>query len=155
MKKETFDYALKSTWQLVTKMYNKEALKFESTMSSGFALLSINANGTPSTDLGPKMGMESTSLSRLLKTMEERGLITRTRNPNDGRSVLVKLTKFGLLKREDSKSVVIGFNNEINKNLSKNKIENFYEVISKISEVAKEYEFFKKSEIILTNKKTK
>ena len=134
MKKETFDYALKSTWQLVTKMYNKEALKFESTMSSGFALLSINANGTPSTDLGPKMGMESTSLSRLLKTMEERGLITRTRNPNDGRSVLVKLTKFGLLKREDSKSVVIGFNNEINKNLSKNKIENFYEVISKISE---------------------
>ena len=46
MKKETYDYALKSTWQLVSNMYNKEALKFESTMVIGFALLSIDQKGS-------------------------------------------------------------------------------------------------------------
>ena len=81
MKHETFESALRSTWQLVSKMYNKEALKFDSTMATGFALLSIDAKGTPSTNLGPKMGMESTSLSRLLKVMEKRELIKRIKNP--------------------------------------------------------------------------
>ena len=58
MRHETFESALRSTWQLVSKMYNKEALHFDSTMAMGFALLSIDPDGTPSTNLGPKMGME-------------------------------------------------------------------------------------------------
>ena len=95
MKHETFDSALRSTWQLVSKMYNKEASKFDSTMATRFALLSIDAEGTPSTNLGPKMGMEPTSLSRLLNAMEKRELIIRSKNPNDGRSVLIHLTPFG------------------------------------------------------------
>jgi DNA-binding MarR family transcriptional regulator len=155
MKKGTYDYALKSTWQLVSNMYNREALKFESTMVSGFALLSIEHKGISVTELGPKMGMESTSLSRLLNTMEERKLIKRTKNPEDGRGVIIKLTKFGKLKREDSKSVVMGFNKEIDKNLNNNEIKNFYKVINRISEVAKHYEFFKKGQVIMTTKKIK
>ena len=71
MRHETFESALRSTWQLVSKMYSKEALQFDSTMAMGFALLSIDSEGTPSTNLGPKMGMEPTSLSRLLNAMEE------------------------------------------------------------------------------------
>ena len=155
MKEETYDYALKSTWQLVSNMYNREALKFESTMVSGFALLSIEHKGISVTELGPKMGMESTSLSRLLNTMEERKLIKRTKNPEDGRGVIIKLTKFGKLKREDSKSVVMCFNKEIDKNLNNNEIKNFYKVINRISEVAKHYEFFKKGQVIMTTKKIK
>ncbi len=155
MKKETYDYALKSTWQLVSNMYNKEALKFESTMVTGFALLSIEPRGTAVTELGPKMGMESTSLSRLINSMEERKLIKRTKNPKDGRGVIIKLTKFGQLKREDSKSVVIGFNKEVDEKLNKNEIKNFHKVIYRISEVAKKYEFFKKGQIIMTTKKIK
>jgi len=58
MKNETFDSALRSTWNLVSKMYNKESSKFDSTMATGFALLSIDSEGTPSTTLGPKMGMD-------------------------------------------------------------------------------------------------
>ena len=47
MSKETFDSALRSTWQMVSKMYNKEAGKFDSTMATGFALLSLDPEGTP------------------------------------------------------------------------------------------------------------
>ena len=142
MKKETFDSALRSTWNLVSRMYNKEASKFDSTMATGFALLSIDAGGTPSTTLGPKMGMESTSLSRLLNTMEERNLIYRSQNPDDGRSILVHLTSFGKEKRDDSKGVVLHFNKIIEESLSPEKINIFFEVMNKIKEKTQNFEYF-------------
>ena len=147
MKQETFDSALRSTWQLVSKMYNKEASKFDSTMATGFALLSIDAEGTPSTSLGPKMGMEPTSLSRLLNKMEKRGLIIRSRNPNDGRSVLIHLTSFGRQKREDSKAVVLNFNEELNNKLSTQKVEHFFEVIQSIKKTTLQFEYFKENKL--------
>ena len=147
MKQETFDSALRSTWQLVSKMYNKEASKFDSTMATGFALLSIDAEGTPSTSLGPKMGMEPTSLSRLLNKMEKRGLIIRSRNPNDGRSVLIHLTSFGRQKREDSKAVVLNFNEELNNKLSTQKVEHFFEVIQSIKNTTLQFEYFKENKL--------
>jgi hypothetical protein len=52
----------------VQKMYNEEAGTKGSTMATGFALISIDPEkGTRSTALGPKMGIEATSLSRTLK----------------------------------------------------------------------------------------
>ena len=142
MKQETFDSALRSTWQLVSRMYNKEASKFDSTMATGFALLSIDPDGTPSTTLGPKMGMESTSLSRLLSTMEQRKLIYRTQNPNDGRSVLIHLTSFGKEKRDDSKAVVLHFNKKIEDSLNAEKINIFFEVMNCIKENSQSFEHF-------------
>ena len=111
-------------------------------MATGFALLSIDPKGTPSTNLGPKMGMEPTSLSRLLSTMEERKLIYRTQNPNDGRSVLIHLTSFGKEKRDDSKAVVLNFNQKIEKSLDSDKINTFFEVMNCIKENAQIFEHF-------------
>ena len=129
MKEKTIDYVLRTTWLAVTKMYNEEAAKFESTMATGFALLSIDPEkGTPSTSLGPKMGMEATSLSRTLKMMEERGLIIRKPNPEDGRGVLIFLTDFGKEKRAYSREKVLTFNDTIKNSISKEKLDNFYEV---------------------------
>ena len=77
-------------------MYNEQASKHDSTMATAFVLLNIDyENGTPSTALGPQMGMEPTSLSRILKRMEELGLIERKPNPEDGRGVIIHLTEFG------------------------------------------------------------
>ncbi|MDB2342291.1 MarR family transcriptional regulator [Flavobacteriaceae bacterium] len=144
MKHETFESALRSTWQLVSKMYNKEALKFESTMAMGFALLSIDAEGTPSTNLGPKMGMEPTSLSRLLNAMEDRGLISRTKNPKDGRGVLIHLTPFGKVHRENSKAVVLDFNGKIDLQLTQEQVQHFFEVIECIRKTILNFEHFNK-----------
>ena len=144
MRHETFESALRSTWQLVSKMYNKEALHFDSTMAMGFALLSIDPDGTPSTNLGPKMGMESTSLSRLLNAMEERGLINKIKNPNDGRGVLIHLTPFGKENRENSKTVVLNFNERIDNQLTNEKINHFFEVIECIRETTLNFEHYNK-----------
>ena len=130
-KLKTFDYALRSTWQSVANMYNKEACKYDSTMSAGFALLSIESFGTPSTALGPKMGIENTSLSRLLNSLEEKRLIERKPNPKDGRGRLIYLTKLGFEKRELSKKIVLGFNKSITNKLSNIRIElllNFFSI---------------------------
>jgi DNA-binding MarR family transcriptional regulator len=143
MKEKTIDYILRSTWIAVTKMYNEEANKKGSSMATGFALLSIDADsGTPSTALGPKMGVESTSLSRTLKTMETKGLITRERNPNDGRSVLIHLTEFGVEMREFSKYVVLSFNEAIKDNISEEDLNTFIKVTDKINELISEKMIF-------------
>lgn len=136
MKDRTIDYMLRTTWLAVQKMYNEEAAKFGSTMATGFTLLSIDRDkGTASTSLGPKMGMEATSLSRILKTMEAKGLIERKPNPEDGRGVIIHLTEFGLAKREDSKERVLAFNEAIKKNISEEKLKHFYEVADLINEL--------------------
>ncbi len=111
-------------------------------MAMGFALLNIDAIGTPSTALGPRLGMESTSLSRLLNNMEKKKLIVRKQNPNDGRGVLIFLTEFGKDKRDDSRSVVLNFNNHITSQLNKQQIRNFLEVSECILRESKKFENF-------------
>ena len=136
MKDKTIDYLLRTTWLAVNKMYNEEAAKFGSTMATGFTLLSIDPeDGTPSTSLGPKMGMEPTSLSRILKTMDELGLIERKPNPEDGRGVLIHLTEFGREKREYSRERVLTFNDTIKNTISEEKLNHFYEVAETITEL--------------------
>ena len=144
MKEKTIDYVLRATWMAVSKMYNEEAGKAGSTMSTGFALLSIDPeNGTPSTSLGPKMGMEATSLSRILKTMEDKGLILRKKNPKDGRSVLIYLTNFGREMREYSKKVVLRFDDAVKENVSEEDLKTFIEVANTILNLISEKKIYK------------
>lgn len=135
-KEQTIDHALRATWQAVAKMYNEQAGKYDSTMAMAFALLNIDIeNGTASTALGPLMGMEPTSLSRILKNMEERNFIYREKNPVDGRGVLIKLTKLGIEKRTTSREHVILFNAKIKNHISEEKINHFFEVTEIINDL--------------------
>ncbi|WP_178988754.1 MarR family winged helix-turn-helix transcriptional regulator [Winogradskyella schleiferi] len=150
MKDKTIDYILRTTWLAVNKMYNEEASQFGTTMATGFALLSIDPEkGTPSTSLGPKMGMEATSLSRTLKTMEANGLIERKPNPEDGRGVLIFLTDFGREKRALSKDKVLTFNETIKANVSAEELANFTKVAEVINNMISNKQIYNKKEHIL------
>jgi len=143
MKDKTIDYILRATWQAVARMYNEEASKFEGSMAIGFALLSIDKeDGTPSTAISNRMGMEPTSLTRTLKTLEEKGLIYRKKNPDDGRGVLIYLTDLGKEKRELSKTTVIKFNEIIKQNIPEEKLQHFIEVAEIINELISEKKIF-------------
>jgi DNA-binding MarR family transcriptional regulator len=151
MKDKTIDYILRATWQAVSRMYNEEAAKYGATMATGFALLSMDKEkGTPSTALGPKMGMEATSLTRTLKSMEEKGLIQRKKNPDDGRGVLIYLTEFGKEKRELSKETVLKFNESVKKHVSDEKLQHFMEVSEIINELIQEKNIFNQTENEIT-----
>lgn len=144
MQHPTIDHVLRATWQAVAKMYHEEALKYGATMATGLALLSIDTeDGVPSTSLGPRMGMEATSLSRTLKSMEEKGLIKREPNPEDGRGVIIKLTKDGLEKRTFSKSLVKKFNEIIEETISESELNTFHKVANVIMGKLEDKSIFK------------
>lgn len=132
----SFDYLFRSTWQSISKMYNEEAIKRNSSMTIGFVLICIHyKNGTPSTMLGPKMGIEATSLSRTLNKMEEQNLIYREKNPEDGRGVIIKLTDKGKQQREISKEIVLKFNQTVAENVTKKQMDAFLNVTETIQEL--------------------
>ncbi len=136
MKDKTIDYILRHTWQNVSRMYNEEANKYGASMAVGFALLSIDKeHGTPSSAISSRMGMEATSFTRTLKTLEEKGLITKQKNPEDGRGVLIYLTELGKEKRELSKQTVLKFNEVVKNHLNHEQLNHFIEVSDTINQL--------------------
>src|SRR5690554_8145873 len=98
-------------------------------MSIGFILLIVDKEGTPSTQLGPRMGMEPTSLSRTLKTMEKKGYIYRKTDGDDRRKVLIFLTPQGLELRREVRKVVKTFNEDLLKSIPIEKLKAVLEVM--------------------------
>lgn len=135
-REETIDHNIKTTWHAIARMYNQQASKYGLTMSMGFVLLNIDsAEGTPATKIAPQMGLESRSLTRLLKSMEEKELIYRQGDNIDKRSVRIFLTKNGKRKKEKSKEVVLKFNESVQKDISKEKLMVFFEVLQSINKM--------------------
>ena len=133
---DTLDYNIRKTWYNISKIYNKTASEYMSSMSMGMVLLNIDIiEGTQSTQLGPIMGMESTSLSRTLNKLEELGVIKRVRDDMDKRKTIIKLTELGQKRRVVAKNAVLEFNNTIFKHLSQNDIDNFFSSIRKINKI--------------------
>ena len=145
-KHKSIDHQLRATWQAVAKVYNEQAAKHDSTMATAFVLLNIDKEkGTPSTALGPLMGMEPTSLSRILKNMEDKGAISREKNPEDGRSVLIKLTDYGKEMRKVSKGHVIQFNETVINNVTEKDLEGFFKVTEVINKLIANKEIYKET----------
>ncbi len=144
LKEKTIDQLIRELWMSITKLYNEEAAKYGGTMSIGYVLLKIDPQiGTPSTALAPMLGMETTSLSRTLKNMEDKGLIFREKNPMDGRSVLIKLTDYGCQMREKSKETVLNFNAAINEKIDAQDLEVFKNVSTTMLDLVNERKIFK------------
>ncbi|MEL6558043.1 MAG: MarR family transcriptional regulator [Bacteroidota bacterium] len=143
-REETVDYNFKVTWHAITKMYNAYGAPFDITASTGFVLLNIDVeNGTPATKIAPLLGMESRSLTRMLKTFEEKGWIEKKPDPVDGRSVRIFLTPLGIEKRELSRLSVKEFNRKVREEVSDDQMEVFLEVVAKINNIIDDKELFK------------
>jgi len=142
-REETVDYNFKVTWHAITKMYNGYGAEFDITASTGFVLLNIDVdNGTPATKIAPLLGMESRSLTRMLKSFEEKGWVVKKPDPVDGRSVRIFLTPLGIKKRELSRLSVKEFNKKIRENVSEEDMNVFLDVVTRINEVIDDKELF-------------
>jgi DNA-binding MarR family transcriptional regulator len=138
--KETVDYHIKATWHGISRMYNQIAQKHDISQACGFVLINIDdVNGTPATKIAPLMGMEATSLTRLLKSMESDGLIFRQKDRFDGRMVRIFLTPKGVEKRKIARRVVRKFNNCVLASIPQSKLDVFFEVMGKINESIEEF----------------
>lgn len=137
---ETVDYHIKATWHSLSRMYNQIAADYGMSLTIGYVLINIRPEGTPATKIAPLMGMEPTSLSRLLKTMEEKQLIYREKDKDDKRVVRIFLTDEGVLKKKVAKMVIVKFNEEIHGQFSDEDLRVFFRVIEAINAFANEYE---------------
>ena len=134
---ETIDYNIRKTWHKISKMYNKTANEYMANMSLGMLILNIDIyDGTPSTQIGPLMGMESTSLSRSLANLEKRGVIVRKNDPHDKRKSIIKLTKYGIESRDIAKKSVLEFNKRVMQNFTQSEVDDFFTFLKKINKVA-------------------
>lgn len=141
-KKETTCSRIKQSWLAISRMYNNEAVKHELTTTTGFILLNIDSNeGTPSTQIGPLLGMEATSLTRTMNQLEERGIIKRKKDKLDARVVRMVLTEKGKKKKDVSKKTVKDFNKIISEKYSSSELEKFHEMLENITAIAIETKF--------------
>ncbi len=145
-REETVDFHLKTAWHAISRMYNQQAMKYGGTMSIGFALLNIHAEeGTPATKIGPLMGLEARSLTRLLKSMEEKGLIVRKTDEADKRSVRILLTREGKKRREKARETVLRFNEAVREVVPERKLEVFFDVVQHINRMIERSEIYDKA----------
>lgn len=134
-REETVDYVIKAAWHAIARMYHQKAAKHDITMSMGFVLLNIHSEGTPATKIAPLMGLEARSLSRLLKSMEEKGLIYRETDEADKRMVRIVLTKEGKKKKEKARETVLRFNEAVRSQVDPNRLNVFFQVLSDIQKI--------------------
>ena len=107
---DTIDFHVRFAWAGIARQYGQLAASRGTTMAMGQALLNFERGGTPSTQLGPRMGMEKTSLSRLLNNLEAQGMIERRADDADRRIVRIHLTAAGKKERDRARTAVRSFN---------------------------------------------
>jgi len=136
---ETVDSKLKSSWQIIGRMYNAEANKYGGTIAIGHFLLNIDSQeGAFASDIAPKLGMETTSLSRIINSLEKENMIIRKEDKDDKRKVKICLTDKGKKNKELAKNIVRKFNAHVEEKLGKKRIEEFFKTVNEISSLAEE-----------------
>ena len=131
---ETVDYNIKVAWHAISRMYNTQAAQNDITTSIGFVLLNIDQErGTPATKIAPLLGLETRSLTRILRSMEEKGLIYKQADSVDKRSVRIFLTPLGLEKKEVSRQTVRHFNLKIREKIPQSQLDVFFKVSAQIT----------------------
>lgn len=141
--RSTVCFNIKTSWHGIARMYNEQAVKHGITVSVAYVLLSIDEqNGTPATQIGPLVGMESGSLTRMLNSLEKEHLIVRKHDDKDKRLVKILLTDKGIQKRAIAKKVVKHFNGKVREAISEEKLAVFFEVIENINSMISEKQVF-------------
>lgn len=142
-KEETIDHQIKATWHAIARMYNQQAAKYGGTMSVGYVLLNINSEeGAPATKIAPQMGLEARSLTRILKSMEEKQLIYRAPDPRDKRGVRVFLTEKGIEMKKRARETVLRFNEVMRESIPEEKLMVFFDVLQTVNKTIEQNKIY-------------
>lgn len=103
---EQLCFALYSASRAFTRAYAPVLAPLGLTYPQYLVMLVLwDGDGVSVTELGARLGLDSGTLTPLLKRMEEAGLISRARDPDDERVVRVGLTKAGRALDQKAKDV--------------------------------------------------
>ncbi len=154
-KKRTVCFDMKLTWLNIARMYNFEAEHYGLSVSAAFLLLHIDDEGTQVTQLAPLLGMEASSMTRLLNNIEANGWIERRRdNSSDRRAVKIYLTETGKIARSVSKEKVKHFNQLVAEKVGESGLQAFFLVIDQINDLIRNNSIFNDNDQLILSAKS-
>ena len=92
-------------------LLRKLSSKFDLTLSQSLLLLYVPFEGITISDLSDKLGVDISTMTRNIQRIEKQGLIERSKNLDDKRSIKLNLSKRG-------KKIIALLNDDITNNLS-------------------------------------
>ena len=92
-------------------LLRKLSSKFDLTLSQSLLLLYVPFDGVTISDLSDKLGVDISTMTRNIQRIEKIGLIERSKNLNDKRSIKLHLSNRG-------KKIIALLNDDITNNLS-------------------------------------
>ena len=96
-------FALYSTSLAMNKLYRKLLRQLNLTYSQYLVMMVLWEQDEQTVSaLGERLFLDSATLTPLLKRMEQAGLITRTRSPDDERQVIIGLSEAGSALRHEA-----------------------------------------------------
>lgn len=99
-------FSLYSANHALTRLYRPLLAPFGLTYPQYLVLVALwEEDGQKVSDLGKRLDLETNTLTPLLKRMESAGYLTRRRNPEDERSLIVALTEKGRKLQAEAKEI--------------------------------------------------
>lgn len=136
---QPIDFLIKSSWHSIQRMYSEIARQNGISQAMGFALISIEKQGSTPSEISKNIGIKSISLTRVLNDLEKRNLITRNADKKDGRKVVLKLTDEGVIARKIISKIIADFNDLLNQRLSNEEKIALQKIIFKIESVTETF----------------
>jgi len=81
-------------------------------------------------ELGNHVYLDSGTMTPVLKKLESKGLLTRTRSKNDERNLIVRITEKGLNLRDEALKIPVRMGSCVN--LTKEEADKLYELLYKV-----------------------
>lgn len=132
---QSIEFHIRTTSLALSRMYNAIASDYGIMQTIGYILTFVEKEGTPSTKIATQLGMKKSSLTRILKKMEDDGCIYRVTNDIDKRIVKIFLTPKGVERRRIAKKTVVDFNEKLNSLLEEEDLERFAKVTDIIKDL--------------------
>lgn len=99
-------FALHSASLAMTKVYKTQLDKLGLTYPQYLVLLVLwERDGVTVSDIGERLFLDSGTLTPLLKRLEAQGLVDRSRDPDDERRVVIRLTDAGRALKQDAAAI--------------------------------------------------
>lgn len=109
------------------------------TIAMAHFLLNVDSKeGSYASDIAQQLGMEGTSLSRIIGSLEEKKFIVRSDTHTDKRKRKITLSEKGKEQKELAKTAVRNFNHHIENKIGKQRLADFFQTLDEISELAED-----------------
>lgn len=134
---KSLGFFISNTANLLNSTINKELNAYEIAIEQR-AILEIIASKKEikQTQLGNILTKDKTTISRTLKTLENKNYIIKEKI--DNKTYIIKLSKQGSEVLEKTKNIVNDFRKKILLEFTKEEIENLYNSLEKINRIVKE-----------------